>query len=76
MRPVMVRLLEGVPFNPLGTIHERVLFWEALDAFMFVVASCGVTRAVVVPVEAYIRPLFRIKAFDVFVGWDCGAFSD
>ena len=69
----MVCLLEGVPFNPLGTIHERVLFWEAL---MFVVAWCGVTRAVVVPVEAYIRPLFRIKAFDVFVGWDCGAFSD
>ena len=34
---------------------------------MFVVAWCGVKRAVVVPVEAYIRPLFRIKAFDVFV---------
>ena len=51
----MVRLLEGVPFNPLGTFHERVLFWEALDAFIFVAAWCGVTRAVVVPVEAYIR---------------------
>ena len=30
------------------------------------------TRAVVIPVEAHIGPLFlllRIKAFDVFVGW-------
>ena len=37
----------GSLFKPLGTIHVRVLFWEALDAFMFVVAWCGVTRVVV-----------------------------
>ena len=47
LRPLMVCLLEGVPFKHLGKIHVRVLFWEALDAFMFVAAWCGVTRAVV-----------------------------
>ena len=60
----------GSLFKPLGTIHERVLFWEALDAFMFVDMWCGVTREV--PVEAYIQPLFllfRRKAFDVLIGW-------
>ena len=72
LRPLVVRLLGGVPFKPLGTIHERVFFWKALNAFMLVAAWSGVTRAVVVPVEAHIRPLFllfRVKAFDVFVGW-------
>ena len=72
LRLLVVCLVGGTPFEPLGTIHERVLLWKALDAFMLVAAWSGVTKTVVIPIEAHIEPLFlllRIKAFDVFVGW-------
>ena len=71
LRPLVVRLHGGIPSEPLETIHKRLLFWKALDTFMLVVAWSGVTRAVVIPVEAQIEPLLlllRIKAFDVFIG--------
>ena len=56
----MVHLLGGVPFESLGTIHERVLLWKALDAFMLVVAWSSVTRVVAIPVEAHSPAPFYI----------------